>query len=216
MQTDLCIFDSHTHYTDAAFDPDRDALLRSFPEKGIAGCMVCGTDLATSADCVSLAAQYPELLIAAVGVHPECPAPPEGYLQELERLVCALAEIKRRYMKDPNGLMSQEYIAPEVVYSPQEAFYADKESVPLEESAGYVCSEFVMCYPPGIPILAPGERITKEILEYIAYAKAKGCSLTGPEDPTIEHINIIREGEKFAWNSGSVNATLRMSNTACG
>ena len=137
-------------------------------------------------------------------------------MQELERLVCALAEIKRRYMKDPNGLMSQEYIAPEVVYSPQEAFYADKESVPLEESAGYVCSEFVMCYPPGIPILAPGERITKEILEYIAYAKAKGCSLTGPEDPTIEHINIIREGEKFAWNSGSVNATLRMSNTACG
>ena len=137
-------------------------------------------------------------------------------MQELERLVCALAEIKRRYMKGPNGLMSQEYIAPEVVYSPQEAFYADKESVPLEESAGYVCSEFVMCYPPGIPILAPGERITKEILEYIAYAKAKGCSLTGPEDPTIEHINIIREGEKFAWNSGSVNATLRMSNTACG
>ena len=137
-------------------------------------------------------------------------------MQELERLVCALAEIKRRYMKDPNGLMSQEYIAPEVVYSPQEAFYADKKSVPLEESAGYVCSEFVMCYPPGIPILAPGERITKEILDYIAYAKAKGCSLTGPEDPTIEHINIIREGEKFAWNSGSVNATLRMSNTACG
>ena len=137
-------------------------------------------------------------------------------MQELERLVCALAEIKRRYMKDPNGLMSQEYIAPEVVYSPQEAFYADKKSVPLEESAGYVCSEFVMCYPPGIPILAPGERITGAILDYIAYAKAKGCSLTGPEDPTIEHINIIREGEKFAWNSGSVNATLRMSNTACG
>ena len=102
MQTDLCIFDSHTHYTDAAFDPDRDALLRSFPEKGIAGCMVCGTDLATSADCVSLAAQYPELLIAAVGVHPECPAPPDGYLQELERLaakdaVHAIGEIGLDY-----------------------------------------------------------------------------------------------------------------------
>ena len=37
-----------------------------------------------------------------------------------------------------------------------------------------------MCYPPGIPILAPGERITKEILNYIEYAKAKGCSMTGP------------------------------------
>ena len=114
-------------------------------------------------------------------------------MQELERLVSALAEIKRRYMKDPNGLLSQEYIAPEVVRSPQEAFYADKKSLPLRESEGYICSEFVMCYPPGIPILAPGERITKEILDYIVYAKAKGCSLTGPEDPNIENINIIRE-----------------------
>ena len=135
-------------------------------------------------------------------------------MQELERLVCALAEIKRRYMKDPNGLLSQEYIAPEVVYSPQDAFYADKKSVPLAESAGYICSEFVMCYPPGIPILAPGERITGEILDYIVYAKAKGCSLTGPEDPNIEHINIIREEAKSTWNSGSVNVTLRTSSIA--
>ena len=135
-------------------------------------------------------------------------------MQELERLVCALAEMKRRYMKDPNGLLSQEYIAPEVVYSPQDAFYADKKSVPLAESAGYICSEFVMCYPPGIPILAPGERITGEILDYIVYAKAKGCSLTGPEDPNIEHINIIREEAKSTWNSGSVNATLRTSSIA--
>ena len=136
-------------------------------------------------------------------------------MQELERLVSALAEIKRRYMKDPYGLLSQEYIAPEVVYSPQEAFYADKKSVPLSESEGYICSEFVMCYPPGIPILAPGERITKEILDYIVYAKAKGCSVTGPEDPMIEHINIIREEEKISWNSGSVNAMPRMLSTAC-
>ena len=42
-----------------------------------------------------------------------------------------------------------------------------------------------MCYPPGIPILAPGERITKEILNYIEYAKAKGCSMTGPEEMCI-------------------------------
>ena len=113
--------------------------------------------------------------------------------QELERLVSALAEIRRRYQTDSSGLMNQEYIDPEVVTSPQEAFYADKESVPLEDSVDKVCSEFVMCYPPGIPILAPGERITKEILEYIQYAKAKGCSMTGPEDPDIEHINILTQ-----------------------
>ncbi len=111
--------------------------------------------------------------------------------QELERLVSALAEIRRRYQADSSGLLSQEYIAPEVVLSPQEAFYAKKKSVPLRESAGCVCSEFVMCYPPGIPILAPGERITTEILDYIEYAKVKGCSMTGPEDPQIENINIV-------------------------
>jgi arginine decarboxylase len=54
-----------------------------------------------------------------------------------------------------------------------------------------VCSEFVMCYPPGIPILAPGERITAEILDYIEYAKAKGCSMTGPEDPDILRLNVL-------------------------
>lgn len=111
--------------------------------------------------------------------------------QELERLVSALAEIRRCYQRDSSGLLSQEYIDPEVVTSPQEAFYAEKRSVPLHESAGLVCSEFVMCYPPGIPILAPGERITKQILDYIEYAKAKGCSMTGPEDPEILHLNVL-------------------------
>ena len=49
-----------------------------------------------------------------------------------------------------------------------------------------------MCYPPGIPVLTPGERITEEILDYIEYAKAKGCSMTGPEDPVIEHLNVLK------------------------
>ena len=112
-------------------------------------------------------------------------------MQNLERLVSALAEIRRRYQKDPRDLLSQEYIDPEVVVSPQEAFYAQKKSVPLEESEGFVCSEFVMCYPPGIPILAPGERITREILNYITYAKEKGCSMTGPEDADIQRLNVL-------------------------
>ena len=53
-------------------------------------------------------------------------------------------------------------------------------------------SEFVMCYPPGIPILAPGERITPKIVEYIQYAKEKGCSMTGPEDPDIRRLNVLK------------------------
>ncbi|MCF0247953.1 MAG: arginine decarboxylase, partial [Synergistes sp.] len=112
--------------------------------------------------------------------------------QELERLVSALAEIRRLNHRDSAGLMRQEYIDPIVIASPQDAFYAEKISLPLHESVGHVCSEFVMCYPPGIPILAPGEKITPEILDYIEYAKAKGCSMTGSEDPDILRLNVLK------------------------
>ena len=113
--------------------------------------------------------------------------------QEVERLVSALADIKRRYQKDKTGMLSQEYIPPRVVMTPQESFYAPKEQLPIQEAEGRICSEFVMCYPPGIPILAPGKEITDEIIEYILYAKEKGCSMTGPEDEKIEKLNVVTE-----------------------
>ena len=114
--------------------------------------------------------------------------------QEVERLVSALSEVKRRYQKDKTGMLSQEYISPIVAATPQESFYAEKESLPIKETRGRICSEFVMCYPPGIPILAPGERITDRIIDYIIYAKEKGCSMTGPEDEYIERLNVMKEG----------------------
>ncbi len=113
--------------------------------------------------------------------------------RDVERLVSALSEIGRLYSKDRTGMMENEYIAPDVAVTPQFAFYAPKESLPIEETAGRVCSEFVMCYPPGIPILAPGERVTEKILEYIRYAKEKGCQLTGPENAKIERLNVLIE-----------------------
>lgn len=112
--------------------------------------------------------------------------------REVERLVSALSEVRRRFGKSKANLMTQEYIDPQVSVSPQEAFYAEKECLPIKDTAGRVCSEFVMCYPPGIPILAPGERITPDILAYIQYAKEKGCSMTGPEDPAIEYLNVLK------------------------
>lgn len=112
--------------------------------------------------------------------------------RDIERLVSALAEIRRRFKKDKSRLLKYEYISPDVAVAPKKAFYAKKKSVPLKETAGCICSEFVMCYPPGIPILAPGERITDEILEYICYAKEKGCFMTGPEDMRMEYLNVLR------------------------
>lgn len=113
--------------------------------------------------------------------------------RDIERLIGAMVEIKRKYGRDNTGMFTQEYIEPKVAVSPQNAFYAEKESLSLLETEGRICSEFVMCYPPGIPILAPGEEITKDILEYISYAKEKGCSMTGPEDPGIERLNVLKE-----------------------
>lgn len=111
---------------------------------------------------------------------------------EIERLLGALSEIKRLYGKSPVGLFDHEYINPVVEATPQQAFYAEQETLPIELTAGRVCSEFVMCYPPGIPILAPGERITKDILDYIAFAKEKGCSLTGCRDMSVEYLQVIK------------------------
>ena len=111
----------------------------------------------------------------------------------IERLISALSEIKRRYLKDKAGMLDHEYIVPQVIMTPQSAFYSKKVSLPIMASEGKICSEFVMCYPPGIPILAPGERITQEILDYIQYAKKKGCFLTGTEDIHIEYINVVAD-----------------------
>ena len=111
--------------------------------------------------------------------------------RDIERLISALAEIKRRFGKDGTDMLTQEYISPVIAETPRKAFYAEKRSLPLEETAGEVCSEFVMCYPPGIPILAPGELITPEIIEYIKYAKEKGCQMTGTEDINIERLNVL-------------------------
>ena len=110
---------------------------------------------------------------------------------EIERLISSMYEIKRLYSRDKAGMFDHEYIDPEVILPPQKAFYAEKKSIPINASSGMVCGEFVMCYPPGIPILAPGEKITREIISYINYAKEKGCFMTGTQDIKMENINVV-------------------------
>jgi lysine decarboxylase len=110
----------------------------------------------------------------------------------IERLVSSLSEIKRLNGKEGLSLWEQEYIPPVVKLSPREAFYADREILPLASSYGRVSSEFVMCYPPGIPLLAPGELITRDVLDHILYAKGKGSLLMGPQDMTLENIFVVK------------------------
>lgn len=112
--------------------------------------------------------------------------------QELERLVGALSEISRRFRREPSQLPA--YAMPGVVskISPQEAFYAPQESLPIEQCIGRICCEIVMSYPPGIPILAPGEEVTAEAVDYIRFAGERGCFLSGTRDPEAKRLNVAK------------------------
>lgn len=110
---------------------------------------------------------------------------------EIERLLGALSETCRRFKKDPMGLLAYEYINPVVVMEPQKAFNGNKKAVAIEDSEGYISGEFVMAYPPGIPILAPGELITKEIMTHILYSKEKGCVMMGTKDMDMKSIEVM-------------------------
>ncbi len=112
-------------------------------------------------------------------------------MQDIERLVGALEDIKRVYEKDGSDLYCGDFIQPELVMSPKESFYGKKMSVPIMEASGRISGELVMCYPPGIPILTPGEKITEEIIEYIRYAETMGCSLMGTRDPACKMIDVM-------------------------
>lgn len=77
--------------------------------------------------------------------------------------------------------------------SPRDAFYADTEVVPLREAAGRIIAEFIMVYPPGIPILLPGEVVTQENIDYIQEHLEVGLPVQGPEDKTIQNVKVIVE-----------------------
>ena len=112
-------------------------------------------------------------------------------MMDVERLISALEEIKRLHERSAAGLFDHEYIDPVIAMAPQDAFYAKKRRVPMRESTGLVAGEFVMSYPPGIPIVAPGERITPDVLEHILFAKEKGCFMTGTEDMNLDYLQVV-------------------------
>ncbi|GAV12183.1 Orn/Lys/Arg decarboxylase major region [Paenibacillus sp. NAIST15-1] len=82
---------------------------------------------------------------------------------------------------------------PQLSLIPRDAFYADTEVIPFKESAGRIIAEFIYVYPPGIPILLPGEVISQENINYIRDHVDIGLPVKGPEDRNIEFVKVIRE-----------------------
>ncbi|MDQ0217235.1 aminotransferase class I/II-fold pyridoxal phosphate-dependent enzyme [Peribacillus cavernae] len=82
---------------------------------------------------------------------------------------------------------------PSLAITPRDAFYADTEIVPIEESVGRIIAEFIMVYPPGIPIFIPGEIITQENIDYINKNIEVGLPVQGPEDSELKFLRVIKE-----------------------
>lgn len=111
--------------------------------------------------------------------------------ENLNKLVDALRDISIRFSTRSSLEFRYEYIAPTVKLSPRKAYYMPYESLPLDQCKGRISRDFIMCYPPGVPILAPGELISTEIISHLRYAYEKGCSLTGISDISDIHLNVV-------------------------
>lgn len=81
---------------------------------------------------------------------------------------------------------------PELVISPREAYFAPARVVPLEAAVGAIVAENIIPYPPGIPLLVPGEVLAQEHLDYLRYIMAEGSGVVGPEDKTLQTIRIVQ------------------------
>jgi arginine decarboxylase len=81
---------------------------------------------------------------------------------------------------------------PELAMSPRKAFYSETISIPLSQATGRIMAEFIMIYPPGIPVLMPGERIVPENILYIQEHIKAGLSVQGTEDPTLQMVRVIK------------------------
>ena len=116
---------------------------------------------------------------------------------EVRTLVEALRDMAGKYAKPFDFSTIEDCInacypaPPQGVLSPRDALFGNTCMVPFEHSVGMICAEIVTFYPPGIPLLCPGERITQEIIDYCKLLMAGGMHISGPEDCTLKTIKVV-------------------------
>jgi arginine decarboxylase len=81
----------------------------------------------------------------------------------------------------------------ETVMLPRDAFFGPVENVPAEEAPGRIAAEMATPYPPGVPLLLPGERINKAAIDYLRSGVEAGMVLPDPADPSLKTIRVVRE-----------------------
>lgn len=125
-----------------------------------------------------------------------CIVTPGDCDETIDTLVTAMKEIAATSARQGGKQAVTEVLLPEIpslAMTPRDAFYATTEVIPFKEAAGRIIAEFVMVYPPGIPIFIPGEIITEENISYIFKNIEIGLPVQGPEDSTLNMIRVIKE-----------------------
>lgn len=124
-----------------------------------------------------------------------CLITPGDTRETADILLTALRELSGIYYKEGNAneLIVKVPEIPQLSLIPRDAFYADTEVIPFKESAGRIIAEFIYVYPPGIPILLPGEVISQDNIDYIVDHVEVGLPVKGPEDRKIENVKVIVE-----------------------
>jgi hypothetical protein len=106
----------------------------------------------------------------------------------------ARGSIPRAGPAPPTGVMPPEqslWAAGETVCSPRQAYFRPSVAVPAAEAVGRVSAELACAYPPGIPLLLPGERVSPRALAELRRLREAGCSISGPADESLETIRVL-------------------------
>lgn len=115
--------------------------------------------------------------------------------ESLNSLIDALKEISKEHSEKDS--IKPDFLdipdIPDMKVNPRAAFNSKKETLLLEDAVGRISAEFLMAYPPGIPVLCPGEVVTLEVVHYVKDLKRAGLYVQGTEDPNVENINVLRE-----------------------
>lgn len=114
--------------------------------------------------------------------------------QTIDRLVATLKDVAKKYLRsDSEGHLLLEPLIQDAIVclSPRDAYYSKSELVKLEDAIGRVSAESIMAYPPGIPIVSPGELITAPIVQILKDLKAKNAFIVDNQDPELKEILVV-------------------------
>lgn len=118
---------------------------------------------------------------------------------EVDQLLLALQRMSTAFKETKVVNQPAAVPVPEVSkfkFSPRDAFYAKTEKVPFKQSQGHIITEFIYVYPPGIPILMPGQVIYQDIIDFVIQHMEAGLPVKGPEDPTIQEVKVVLNKQK--------------------